>query len=249
MKLMNSSTTDCECLLWKAEQLVQGWTLSHCNGQQYESFHFEQQTKKKSHSCKITWLGGTRWARQVTVHHEACEHYPTIQEFTSFVVKEAEIAYYTVASISAMKTHTSAPFTGSKSTKNTSLTMQVLKPQSDQSKGLCALCVTHKHLDDCFQKLKKTFEQRKEYVWEYKLCYRSSSPGYCLCQRWIETAHKLHPSSLHGDRSLLPNEASTQQAAQVTESITRDATTEQGIMPRKNLTTAVVSCTETQRQY
>ena len=196
----------------------------------------------------------TRWARQVAAHREAHQRYPPFEDFTSFVVKEAEIACDPVASISAVKIHTSAPFTGNKPMERRQLNQArsfgtTLRPVQGIT---CSLCQKNHHLDDCFLYLKKPLEERKEFAREHKLCFGCLAPGHRsrVCQKRIQckTCHKLHPSSLHGDRPSLPGKASAEQSTQVTEAPTQDTTSGQGTTPSQGIATAVVSCIQTQRR-
>lgn len=68
---------------------------------------------------------------------------------------------------------------------------------------VCPLCNSSNDLDDCAIFLKKTIEQRKEYLKQDKMCFACYEKNHiakgCLQKRKCKKCNKPHPSALHID--------------------------------------------------
>lgn len=75
---------------------------------------------------------------------------------------------------------------------------------------VCPLCNSSHDLDDCQLFLKKTVEQRKEYLKQNKMCFACYEKNHisrgCLRKRKCKKCNKPHPSALHVDGFKLENQ-------------------------------------------
>ena len=157
-----------------------------------------------------------RWARVIADWRETHLRFPPFTEFVQLVAKEARIACdpsVSLQSDSSQKPTVSSGNNTSKA-KQTSHAMTIkVDPESTSStqpkpKPHCSLCKAEHSLDDCAQFLKKTYDERREFVLKASLCFGCLRFGHksfvCRSRKTCAICSRRHPTSLHYDDE--PNE-------------------------------------------
>ncbi|KAJ8026235.1 hypothetical protein HOLleu_34028 [Holothuria leucospilota] len=156
--------------------------------------------------CKLpSWLV-TRWGRYLE-NWDKSKGFPPFREFHQFIQKEATIACNPITSLQSLNATKSRDMKGNskKGTRgvNNFATKATQVSNSVKVNVKCILCQgTHK-LDNCYQFISKSLEERKEYAKVNNLCFGCLHMGhrakFCRNRIKCKICSKNHPTSLHGD--------------------------------------------------
>ncbi|XP_063448067.1 uncharacterized protein LOC134727615 [Mytilus trossulus] len=162
----------------------------------------------------------TRWSRIVAKHKDDKREFPSFQMFVNFIEKEAIIANDPVTSIQSVRSETTNSTSDKFKTnrfqhgKYDNQRRNVLatetsrvpdKNNNSYNKDLtCTFCKKTGHfIDSCYQFLKKSVNERKNFAKENGLCFGCLGYGHtskkCQKRKKCEVCSRFHPTSLHGD--------------------------------------------------
>ncbi|XP_066955790.1 uncharacterized protein [Macrobrachium rosenbergii] len=149
-----------------------------------------------------------------------CVCFTTLVEFVQNAAEAAMDPVFSREALGKVSLFTKAKaHHGSSQNKQKSLAVTVQPSNSaNQCTRKCQLCSGHHDIEDCFQFLHKSVDERRKFVRDNRLCFSCFGNNHtskkCFNRRQCKTCNKRHPTTLHIEnfRMFASNNAITSQA-------------------------------------
>lgn len=139
-----------------------------------------------------------RWGRKVYDWEEEYDEFPPFSEFVKFLSKESDIANNPVTSLMAIRKESFVKYDRKQGSRK-----GVSHVVETQDVKTCRFCSKSHHLSECPEFSKKSYLDKRAYVFKERLCYCCMKGGHIgkKCRRRLtcKTCNRRHPTSMHSD--------------------------------------------------